>query len=343
MMLFDISSAFHMVTHRTAKLNKSGVWVDLKEYHKEFYKGLMWVLDTHQKMFKDYGEVVVCTDNRNQPSWRVEAYPMYKSQRRALKESQTLFDYKDAYYMFDNFLQAMELTGCTMVGVPRAEADDIILELGFMAASKGEEVMILSPDKDFIQLQSNPLVQQYSWFTKKLITPGDKGSMDLWLLEHVCLGDAADCVPKITDFQEFNPGVKEYLEGKGIYDTPYEFSNRKYDYEEFRKFGGPFKIQPFGPVKLKKLLEAHGSLDAMLESSEHLKKSYDRNKMLVMRSGIPEDIKLAIRSEYQRARGAKAVNIEVFCDALGLGMADLPDFMKTNLTTTGLDSLFEVW
>lgn len=326
MMLFDISSAFHMGVHRLAKQFGNGGFINISDYRPEFFKGLLWVIDSHQTMFREYGDPVICMDDKSKPCWRKTQYPNYKAQRKKIKDSQTAFDYGEAYALFTEFLTALEAhSGIKCIGVPEAEADDIILVLGEFLARNRQPVMILSPDKDFIQLQTNPLVSQYSWFTKKIIVPEDKGSMDTWLLEHVCLGDQTDAVPRICDFREFRPGVKEYLVSKGIHDDPWEFSNRDYNLEEFEAFGGIWQTEKFGPAKLKKLIQDAGSLENLLESDDHLRKNYDRNYQLVMREGIPLDLQAKILEEYQEP---VKEDLDAFVGALGLEIQDLPEFLR---------------
>ena len=339
MILFDISSAFHMATHRLAKEFYTNEKIDLKEYRKEFFRALLWIIDKHTNMFKRYGDPVICIDEKTQPSWRKDMYPMYKSARKKFRDEQSTFDYHDAFILFNEFLEACHKYACIKcIEVPKAEADDIILVVAEHLANKGEQVMVLSPDKDFIQLQVNPNIKQYSWFTKKMIQPEDKGSMDEWLIEHVCLGDAVDAVPRIVDFQEFNPGVKDYLLEKGINCSPYEFSKTAYDIEEFSEFGGPFKKTPFGAAKLKKLINEHGSVENLLESNDIIKKNYERNKKLVLTEGIPDDVKTNILEEFQKPISC---DVQEFATALGLDVQELPEFLQNKYL--GISNFLDEW
>lgn len=331
MILFDISSAFHMCTHGIAKAFAKDGTVNLKEYEQEFFRGMLWIIDNHTEMFRrTYGEPLICIDDKSLPTWRKTYYPNYKAGRKNYKDSISTFSYSDAYYLLDKFLGALKYSGIKHIGVPEAEADDIILVLGHYLANNNEPIMILSPDKDFIQLQTNPLVSQYSWFTKKIITVSDKsketGEMKEWLVEHICLGDHTDAVPRIVDFREFKPGVKEYLEQKGFFGTPFEFSGTEYDIEEFEQFGGIFETQKFGPATLKKLITKHGDLKQLLESDSLLKQNFNRNFKLVMREGIPKEISDRILETYQQPKEKE--DIEQFANVLGLNIQDLPKFMQ---------------
>ena len=77
------------------------------------------------------------------------------------------------------------------VEVYGAEADDIIATL---CSEYAEEIMILSGDKDFIQLQRFPNVKQYSPITKKMINGEDPVR---YMKEHVFKGDTSDGVPNV--------------------------------------------------------------------------------------------------------------------------------------------------
>lgn len=340
MILFDISSAFHMCAHRIAKTFSNGEKINLQDYRKEFHLALFSMLDTHVRMFQKYGEPVICADNKELPSWRLNYYPMYKSGRNKFREGQTLFSYSDAYILFDEWLEAIEkFSGMKFIGVPEAEADDIILVLGELANANRLPTVILSPDKDFVQLQTEPYVEQYSWFTKKMVTPEEKttqGDMKNWILEHICLGDHTDAVPRIVDFQEFKPGVKEYLLSKGMDVTPYEFSRTKYDPDEFEQFGGVFERPKFGPSSLRKMIKEAGGLKPLLESNETLMKNFKRNRILVMASGIPSNLRNKILQAFQVT---PKEDIGELARVLDLDVQELPQFLQDKYITKS--NLFE--
>jgi 5'-3' exonuclease len=85
-----------------------------------------------------------------------------------------------------------------------AEADDIIATL---CSESSDEVMILSGDKDFIQLQKYPNVKQYSPITKKMINGINP---DDYLKEHVLKGDTSDGVPNVlSPDNSFVDGIRQ--------------------------------------------------------------------------------------------------------------------------------------
>ena len=79
--------------------------------------------------------------------------------------------------------------------VDNAEADDIIASVVFHVASEPknyEKVLILSSDKDFIQLQKYNFVSQYSPMQKKFVNGLDPTT---YIKEHILKGDRGDGVP----------------------------------------------------------------------------------------------------------------------------------------------------
>ena len=125
----------------------------------------------YRTMFnEEYGEVVLTYDSR--AYWRREIFPQYKWNRRKNREKEFL-PYK-----------VIETYG--------AEADDVIAIL--CKHYQSEKIMIVSGDKDFIQLQKYDNVGQYSPITKKLINGIDAV---VYIKEHVLKGDKSDGIPNV--------------------------------------------------------------------------------------------------------------------------------------------------
>ena len=79
--------------------------------------------------------------------------------------------------------------------VENAEADDIIASVVFHVAKEPknyEKVLILSSDKDFIQLQKYNFVSQYSPIQKQFVNGKCPES---YIKEHILKGDRSDGVP----------------------------------------------------------------------------------------------------------------------------------------------------
>ena len=108
------------------------------------------------KKFKHkFGDVILCCDNRN--SWRRGVFPFYKAGRGSDRDASAL-DWGMIFDSMDKIRgELKENFPYRVIEVENAEADDIIGVLTKHVA-KTEEVLILSSDKDFIQLQKYPNV-----------------------------------------------------------------------------------------------------------------------------------------------------------------------------------------
>ena len=145
------------------------------------------------KFTEEFGELVLCYDNKT--NWRRDVFPNYKHSRRKDRKSSKL----DWNAIFDTLhLIRDELTEYfpyKVLEVENAEADDIIASVVFHVASEPknyEKVLILSGDKDFIQLQKHNFVTQYSPIQKKFMN-GENPTT--YIKTHILQGDRSDGVP----------------------------------------------------------------------------------------------------------------------------------------------------
>ena len=145
----------------------------------------------YRTMFnEDYGEIVLTYDSR--AYWRREIFPQYKHSRRKSRES----DGKDWDSIFGVLNQIKEeikeFLPYKVVETHGAEADDVIAIL--CKHYQSEKIMIVSGDKDFIQLQKYENVRQYSPITKKHINGVDAV---VYIKEHILKGDKSDGIPNV--------------------------------------------------------------------------------------------------------------------------------------------------
>ena len=134
------------------------------------------------------GLVICCDSYKN---WRKESFPEYKANRKTRRENdttdwQSLFEF--LHSMIEDFRNYFPYK---VVKVDGAEADDIIGTLVDHVAVN--PTLIISSDKDFIQLQKYEGVQQWSPLTKNFV----KGDPDASLWEKLIKGDTGDGVPNI--------------------------------------------------------------------------------------------------------------------------------------------------
>ena len=155
----------------------------------------------------EFGELVLCYDSKHY--WRRDYFPNYKANRRkSRKESSNDWDaiFECLNTIKDEIKTNMPYKFLEIYG---AEADDIIATI---CSEYAEEIMILSGDKDFIQLQRFPNVKQYSPITKKMVNGANP---DGYLKEHVFKGDASDGIPNVlSPDNTFTDGLRQKPLGK---------------------------------------------------------------------------------------------------------------------------------
>lgn len=147
-----------------------------------------------------YGRMVLCADNSNY--WRKSFFPFYKDHRKK-KRTDSGIDWPLVYQTLDQLKDELrDNFPYKVMDVHMAEADDVIgvLAKNFHAS---EKVLILSGDKDFIQLQQYPDVAQYAptrdmflttdTLKKEWVSRGSTPSN--FLLEHIMRGDDGDGIP----------------------------------------------------------------------------------------------------------------------------------------------------
>ena len=158
-----------------------------------------------QSFFEDYGELVICYDSKHY--WRRDYYPEYKASRKKTRDSSG-HDWDDIFEFLnmmkeeikDNFpYKVLEVYG--------AEADDIIATLCHELEFDNGKTLILSGDKDFVQLQKYPYVKQYNPVKKSFVECPDP---HLYILEHIIKGDKSDGIPNcLSPDETFVKGARQ--------------------------------------------------------------------------------------------------------------------------------------
>ncbi len=140
---------------------------------------------------KKYGDIVLTFDAGNY--WRKDIFEQYKASRKK-KQNESDTDWSSIFNAIKNVRdELIENFPYKVMLVPRAEADDIIAWLSKKYHTQ-ENVLIISSDKDFQQLQRYPNVEQYSPRTKKKILCKNP---EEFLTEHIIRGDSSDGIPNI--------------------------------------------------------------------------------------------------------------------------------------------------
>lgn len=152
---------------------------------------------TNRKKFtEEYGEIIICADGKN--TWRREAYPYYKANRKKTRAKSEL-DWGNLFNIMDTIRDELKQHfPYKVIHIDHCEADDIV---GAICHKEGTELnmgaekyLILSADKDYIQLQTYANIDQFDPIRKRWIR---NDNPDLYLQEQIIKGDSGDGVPNI--------------------------------------------------------------------------------------------------------------------------------------------------
>ena len=205
---------------------------------------------------EEYGEVVPAYDSKHY--WRRDYFPEYKFGRRKSREKSDL-DW-DAIFEVLNKIKAefKDNLPYKYLEVYGAEADDIIATL---VKNKKEPIMIVSGDKDFIQLQKYSDVNQFSPILKKYVNGYNP---DTYIKEHILKGDTSDGVPNVlSQDNTFVDGIRQ---------------------------------RPLGRKKIETWLDIH--IDDL---PEEVKRNYQRNKTLIDLTCAPKELGTEILDTFRDA------------------------------------------
>jgi hypothetical protein len=133
-----------------------------------------------QKFGEEYGEMIIACDDKNY--WR----------KQNREESE--LNWTNIFDIFNKIKQEIkDNLPYPVIQVDTAEADDIIASL-VKHTNDVHKIIILSGDKDFVQLQTQSNVKQYDPVRKKWITHDNP---ERFLVEHILKGDVGDGIPNV--------------------------------------------------------------------------------------------------------------------------------------------------
>jgi len=162
-----------------------------------------------QKFWAEYGEMVIACDSNNY--WRKQIFPYYKANRKKLQAESEL-NWSEIFEFLDRIqAELKEFFPYKVLDVETCEADDIIGTLIIKELGRhkyvDDNVLILSGDKDYIQLQTFDNVEQYDPVKKKWIRHENPV---VFLFEHILKGDPGDGIPNILSQDDcFMAGVRQ--------------------------------------------------------------------------------------------------------------------------------------
>ena len=191
-------------------------------------------LRSNRMKFKDeFGELVICADDKN--FWRKDVFPYYKANRKKSRDASEL-DWSAIFTSLNKIRSELrEFFPYRLIQIETAEADDVIAVIVQQEGTElntGEPILILSGDKDYIQLHKYANVKQYDPTRKRWIT---HSSPEKYLYEHIIRGDSGDGVPNILSpdnclviGQRQRPITKKRLEELQDINTMDEETKRNY-------------------------------------------------------------------------------------------------------------------
>ena len=253
MILIDMNQIAVANLMMNLKMNNSKTIDESMVRHMILNSIRMYRMEHHD----EYGEVVLTWDSKH--SWRRDYFPEYKASRRKGREESDL-NWDDIFGTLNKIRNEIkENFPYKYLEVFGAEADDII---GFLCEeNRDEKIMIISGDKDFIQLQKFPNVKQWSPITKKDVNGFNPTT---YLKEHILKGDTSDGVPNVlSPDNTFVDGLRQ---------------------------------RPLSRKKIQSWLLGGGS-----DWNDEVKRNFQRNSTLIDLSRTPEELKNQIRLEYNNA------------------------------------------
>ena len=212
------------------------------------------------QFIKDYGEIVLAWDSKHY--WRRDYFPHYKKNRRKSRDKDGK-DWESIFNCLNKIKQELaDYFPYKHIEVHGAEADDIIATL--VKEYPNEKIMIISGDKDFIQLQKYSNVSQYSPILKKHVNGEDPAD---YIRVHILKGDASDGVPNVLS----NDDV--FVEG--------------------------LRQKPLSKKKIEAWKD--GDFNGKIVN-DNVIRNYERNKTLIDLECIPSEISTNIKTTFQEAK-----------------------------------------
>lgn len=224
------------------------------------YVILSSLLHFKTKFSKAYGDIVICADHHK--SWRRDVFKYYKRNRKTSRAA-SQYDWDEIHAWMETVLNEIrENFPYKVISVEKAEADDIIAILSRTFSNK-EEILIVSSDKDFLQLQKYPGVRQWSTMQKSYI---EIDNPQRFLKEHILSGDDGD-------------GIPNFLSADNVFVEP--------------------ELRQTSLYNAKKIIYMDQAPEEFCTTKE-LMENYIRNKTLIDFDEIPQYIVDAVIREYDK-------------------------------------------
>ena len=255
----------------------SGICLSSIIVNRELDEGLVrhMTLNTlrmyYSKYKEDYGEMILACDGMY--NWRRNYFPQYKANRKKGREEDGK-DWDSIFGVLNQITEEIrEFLPYKVVETYGAEADDVIAIV--CKHYQSEQILIVSGDKDFIQLQKYDNVNQYSPITKKHVNGIDPV---VYIKEHILKGDKSDGIPNVLS-------------------PDHTFT------DELRQ-------RPLTSKKINSIMAQDFD-----DLNDELKRNYQRNDALINLDNIPEELEQSILDDFKGATcGDRSKLLDYFMD-----------------------------
>jgi len=241
----------------------AGVVVQKLEINEDLIRHMILnSIRMYNKKFRDeYGQVVIACDAR---TWRRDYFPNYKFKRRENRDESSA-DWDEIFRIINQVRDEIRQNfPYKVIHIDGCEADDIIGTLAYeiQEFGKNEPMMIVSSDKDFVQLHKFSNVKQFSPMQKKAVVEKNPRQ---YLFEHILKGDSGDGIPNtLSPDNTFVDGIRQ---------------------------------SPVTKKKIDEWLKNAEDLESFMDENTY--RNYVRNKNLIDLSCTPSHLKEAIINTFE--------------------------------------------
>jgi len=212
------------------------------------------------KFREEFGDLCLCSDAGD--PWRRDFFPNYKYSRKQARQDGP-FNWDEIFNIITDIKnEVKDNFPYKVMYVENSEADDLIATI--IKLQEEDKYLIISGDKDFIQLH-NDRIKQYNPVLNKFVGQGENPS--LYIREHILKGDRSDGIPNVLSDDNV------FIEGR--------------------------RQRPLS----KKKIEAWCN-EIVPTFNEEEQKNYDRNRKLIDLSCLPKEIEDKINNEFNDVKVA---------------------------------------
>ena len=249
-LLIDFTNIAYQILHRHVKEIKHEDITN--EYKAISFKIISEIINYKRNYNVCWHDVNVCFDTKT--NWRRDKFEHYKANRKTAR-SKSNIDFTLFYKFIDDFYNdCKKYMPFKCFRVELAEADDII---GILAKRLKRKIIIISRDKDFLQLQKYPnVIKQFDPVKQVNIKSIDTLTE---ITVKIMNGDRGDGVPNMLSDDDSLVNILK-------------------------------KQKRLGEVTATKILLNKGITNYLNEVSEEVKLNYIRNDMMINLDNIPKDI-----------------------------------------------------